>query len=227
MPAILGPFYSGNVLACAPVADQLKVVLLTRSATSDNIRNAGKYVFRVCPSNDVQARTIADFAFKKLNLRTCFVLYRNVEYGVTLRDAFDKAFKGLGGTIVGVEGIPADATDVRAQLTKVKAVSPAFIFAAVHYSKGGTLLRQAKELAISSVIIGTDGGFDPELLRIAGDAAEGSYWVTVGWGDQTSNPAVTKFKQTYRERYGEDPGVYSALYYCFASVESGRTLRSG
>ncbi|MCK5174874.1 MAG: ABC transporter substrate-binding protein, partial [Planctomycetes bacterium] len=50
--AVLGPFYSSNVLACAPVANRLKVVLLTGTATSDNIRTAGEYVFRVCPSND-------------------------------------------------------------------------------------------------------------------------------------------------------------------------------
>src|SRR5205085_9021592 len=29
VPAILGPFYSGNVLACAPVAERSRVVLLT------------------------------------------------------------------------------------------------------------------------------------------------------------------------------------------------------
>ena len=213
VPAILGPFYSSNVLACAPVADQTKVVLITPTATSDNIRNAGQFVFRVCPSNDAQSRTIAEFAVKRLNLKTAFILYRNVDYGVTLRDAFEKAFKGLGGTVVGVEAVPAEATDVRAQLTKVKAVSPDFIFAAVHYPEGSAILRQGKELGIPAVVIGTDGGYDPELLRRAGDAADGSYWVTIGWGDENSNPAVAKFKKAYRDRYGEDPGVYSGLFY--------------
>ena len=213
VPAVLGPFYSSNVLACAPIADKAKVVLLTPTATSDNVRNAGQFVFRVCPSNDAQSRTIAEFALKRLNLKTSFILYRNVDYGVTLRDAFEKSFKGLGGTVAGVEAVAAEATDVRAQLTKVKAVSPDFVFAAVHYPEGSAILRQAKELGISTVIIGTDGGYDPELLKRAGDAADGSYWVTIGWGDDKSNPAVAKFKKAYRDRYGEDPGVYSGLFY--------------
>jgi branched-chain amino acid transport system substrate-binding protein len=213
VPAALGPFYSGNVLACAPDANRLHVILLTGSATSDNVRNAGDYVFRTCPSNDEQARTIADFAFKKLNYRTAFIIYRNVDYGVTLRDAFDKAYTALGGKIVGVEGVAADSTDVRAQLAKVKEAAPDFIFAAVHYPEGSALLRQVKELGISSVVIGTDGGFDPQLLKIAGDAAEGSYWVTIGWGDEASNPAVSRFKKAYHDKYREDPGVYSGLYY--------------
>jgi branched-chain amino acid transport system substrate-binding protein len=213
VPAVLGPFYSGNVLACAPIADRSKVVLLTGSATSDNVRGAGRYVFRVCPSNDEQARTIADYAFKILRFRSAFVIYRNVDYGVTLRDAFDKAFKGAGGKIVGVEAVPADAGDVRAQLTMVKQASPDFIFAAVHFPEGGVLLRQAKELGITAAVMGTDGGHDPELLKIAGNAAEGSYWATMGWGNESSNPAIAAFRAAYRLRFGEDPGVYSGLYY--------------
>jgi len=213
VPAIIGPFYSGNVLACAPEAERNQVVLLTGSGTSDNIRNAGDYTFRVCPSNDTQSRTIADYAFNRLRLSSAFVIYRNVDYGVTLRDAFDSAYRSLGGNIVGVEAVPADATDVRAQLVKVKAAKPALIFAAVHYTEGGALLRQAIELGVNSVIIGTDGGFDPQLLTIAGSAAEGSYWVTVGWGNETSNPEVGKFKADYLRRYGEEPGTYSGLYY--------------
>lgn len=218
VPAVLGPFYSGIVLACAPEANRQRVVLLSGSATSDNITDAGDYVFRTCPRNLEQARTIADFAFNKLGLKTSFILYRNVDYGVTLRDAFEKAFKDLSGTIVGIEAVPADAADVRAQLTKVQAAAPAFVFAAVHYPEGGAMLRQSKELGISSVVIGTDGGYDPQLLKSAGDAADGSYWVTIGWGDPTTNPAVKKFMDAYRARYGEEPGAYSGLFYDAAQV---------
>ena len=218
VPAVLGPFYSSNVLACAPVANRKKIVLVTGTATSDNIRDAGEFVFRVCPSNDEQARTIAEYALKHLNLETCFVLYRNVDYGLTLRNAFDTAFSERGGKIVGVEAVAPDANDVRAQLTKIKAAAPQFIFAAVHYPEGGAMLRQAREMGISTVVMGTDGGYDPQLLRIAGEAAEGSYWVTIGWGDESSNPAVASFKTAYKQRYGEEPGVYSGLFYDAAHI---------
>ncbi|NQU23859.1 MAG: ABC transporter substrate-binding protein [Candidatus Nealsonbacteria bacterium] len=210
---VLGPFYSSNVLACAPVAEKEKVVLLTPTATSDNVRDAGEFVFRVCPANDAQSRTIAQFAVESLALKKSFILYRNVDYGVTLRDVFEKEFKALGGTILGAEAVAPEASDVRAQLTKVKAAAPDFVFAAVHYPEGSAILRQVKELGIPTVVIGTDGGYDPELLKRAGDAAEGSYWVTIGWGNEKTNPAVAKFRKAYRERYGEDPGVYSGLFY--------------
>lgn len=213
VPAVLGPFYSGNVLACAPQANQLKVILLSGSATSDNLSQAGKFVFRDCPNNNVQATTIAEFALKQLGLKTAFVIYRNDDYGVTLRNAFQQVFPSQGGRVLGVEAAPPDATDLRAQLTRVKAASPDFIFAAVHYTEGGTLLRQARELGIRATVIGTDGGYDPQLMKIAGDSANGSYWATVGWANEGSNPVVAQFKELYHKRYGIDPGAYSGLYY--------------
>ena len=213
VPAILGPFYSTNVLACAPVANRSKRVLITGTATSDNVRNAGEYVFRVCPSNDEQARTIADYAYNELGLRKSFILYRNVDYGVTLRDEFKKAFEALGGTVAGIEAIEPDSTDIRTQLAKAKDASADILYAAVHYPEGGAMLRQAKELGVSATIIGTDGGYDPKLLETAGDAAEETYWVTIGWGDESTNPKIAEFKKKYQDRYGEEPGVYSALFY--------------
>ncbi len=144
---------------------------------------------------------------------SAFVIFRNVDYGVTLRDAFVEAFPTMGGEILGAEAVPADASDVRAQLSKVKRAAPDFIFAAVHYKEGGALLRQARELGIDSLIIGTDGGHDPQLLEIAGNAAEGSYWVTIGWDDSPNNSHVTRFQNSFRKRYQRDPGVYSGLYY--------------
>lgn len=212
VPAVLGPFYSGNVLACAAVANRTKTVLITGSATSDNITNAGPFVFRVCPTNLEQARTAARFAREQLKLDAAFIIYRNADYGVTLRDAFQSSFTSMGGTIVGVEAIAPDAPDARAQLAKVAAAKPQLIFAAVHFPEGGAILRQSKELQLSATVITTDGSHDPKLFQIAGDAAEGSYSVTMGWGDE-SRPQLNAFRAAFKAKYGEDPGIYSGLFY--------------
>jgi len=213
VPVVIGPFYSGEVMSCAPEADRSKVVLISGSATSDNIITAGDYVFRVCPTNEIQARTIAKFIINELNKKTAFTLFRNVDYGVTLRDKFREVFTDLGGSILGEEGIEADASDVRVQLNKVKAKNPEVIYAAVHYTEGGAILRQAKEMNINSIVIGTDGGYNQNLFTIAGDAANGSYWATIGWGEKETVSLKEKFINNYKEKYGIEPDSYSGLYY--------------
>lgn len=219
LSAIIGPFYSGQVLACAPIANSQKTVLLTGSATSDNITKAGEYVFRVCPTNEVQASTAAKFIINDLKLKTAYILYRNGDYGVTLRDKFKDSFQKLGGKILGEDAVDPEATNVRPQLLKVKEKNPDVIFAAVHYTEGGNMLNQIKELNIKSKVVGTDGGFDPNLIKIAKSNANGSYWLTIGWGmDSISQAKANVFKKDYLKKYGELPGVYSALYYDAAYV---------
>ncbi|MBF0605150.1 MAG: ABC transporter substrate-binding protein [Nitrospirae bacterium] len=218
VPAVLGPFYSGNVLAVAPIANRERVVLLTGSATSDNIREAGEFVFRVCPSNDEQARTLARYARERLQLKSAFILYRNADYGVTLWKAFEKTFVDMGGVIVGKEAVDPDASTVKAQLTLVKAAKPDLIFAAMHYPEASALLRESKEMGVPSLIMGTDGAHDPKLLELAGNAAENSYWVTIGWGNLNPDSAASMFHKAYRSRYHQEPGVYSGLYYDAAHV---------
>lgn len=213
VPIVIGPFYSGEVLSCASAANSNKVVLLSGSATSDNIKNAGDYVFRVCPTNLEQARTVADFIINDLKKKSAFIIYRNVDYGVTLRDRFKDSFGKLGGVILGEEGVVADVSDVRTQIQKAKSKKADVIFAAVHYPEGGALLKQSKELGLKAEIIGTDGGFDPQLINIASDAANGSFWATIGWGGGSTKEEKDKFIVKYKSRYNEEPNTYSGLYY--------------
>lgn len=215
---VIGPFYSSEVLACASSANTSRVVLMTGSGTSDNIRTAGEFIFRVCPSNDAQGKSIADFVIDKLQVKNSYILFRNVDYGVTLKDGFSKRFTERGGTILGDDGIVPDATDVRTQLQKANSKSPDVIFAPVHYPEGSVLLKQAQEMGVKCPIIGGDGGYDPELIKRAGNAAEGSYWATVGWGGGTIKTLVDQFIIKFKQKYGEEPGVYSGLYYDATNV---------
>jgi branched-chain amino acid transport system substrate-binding protein len=216
VPAVIGPFYSLNLLAIAPEANRQQVVILSGSTTSDSVREAGDYIYRVCPSNNVQAKTAAQYAARTLGATTAFVIYRDEDYGETLRDSFKRFFEEVGGKVLGAEAVAADADaeGVRAQLRAARASGAGVIFAAVFYPEGGTLLRGARALGIRAPIIGSDGGYDPQLVAIAGDAAEGSYWVTIGWepGIDTAN-RVAAFQESYRARYNDEPGIYSGLYY--------------
>jgi len=213
VPVVIGPFYSGQVLACAPEADRSGTVLMTGSGTSDNIMKAGEYVFRTCPTNEEQGRTIARFCIDSLKKKTAFIIYRNADYGLTLKDRFKEQYIHDGGSVLGEIAIDADAKDARPQLIKAKESAAEVVFIPVHYPEGGVILKQAKELGLNALFIGGDGGFDPALINIAGNAADGSYWATIGWGGQGTVAITAQFKAAYKKKYNKDAGVYSGLYY--------------
>ena len=92
VPVIIGAFGSSVTLAIAPIAEKNKVVLFSASSTADAIRDAGDYIFRDVPTNRAQGKTAALFAAQYLHARTASILHINNDYGVSLTEAFEKAF---------------------------------------------------------------------------------------------------------------------------------------
>lgn len=214
VPVIIGPFGSSVVLACAPIANQNKTVIISASATADGIADGGDFVFRITPPNSKQGSDNADFCANKLHARTAAIIFQNNDYGVTLRDAFQKRFSELGGTIVAVEGMDGGATDARAQLAKIKAADPDVVFFPVHQTEAAIVLKQARELGIRAKFTSADGAMTPELIKNAGEAAEGSYYSTLGLGYGVADDKITAFQKAFADaHHGEKPGVYTAYYY--------------
>jgi len=211
---VIGPFGSSVVLACAPIADEKHTLMISASATADQIADAGDYVFRITPPNSKQGADVADFCWSKLNAKSSAVIYQNNDYGVTLRDAFQKRFTQLGGTVLAVESSEGGANDFRAQLSKIKAVRPDVVFFPEHYKESALTLKQAKELGIQAKFISADGAMTEDLLKIAGSAAEGTYYSTLALGYGVSDSQIAEFVGKFKEsNNGQEPDVYAAYYY--------------
>jgi len=213
VPVIIGAFGSSITLAIAPIAEKKRVVLFTASSTADAIRDAGDYVFRNVPPNGAQGKTAAEFALAHLKAKTACVLHMNNDYGVSLTASFKKQFEAGGGKLLSVESYNPGTTDFRAQLTKIGDEHPDLIFYPGHYQESGLILKQAKELGITAIFLGGDGSYSPELVTIAGGAAEGSYYTLMSMGYGVADQEIQAFVAAFKAKYGEEPDVYAAYAY--------------
>lgn len=213
VPLVLGPFGSSVVLAAAPVANKSEVVLLSASATADSIADAGDFVFRIAPPNSRQGADVAEFLAEALSEKTAAVIYQNNDYGVTLERAFSERFQALGGTVVARESVEDGASDVRAQITKIREKNPGAVFFPLHYAESGLFLRQASDLNLDAVFVSADGAMTQDMLKLAGEAAEGSYYTSLALGSEAPNPAFDEFKEAFLAEYQQEPDVYAAYYY--------------
>ena len=214
VPVILGPFGSSIVLASAPIANKTKTIIISASATADSIADAGDYVFRITPPNSKQGKDVADFCITKLQAKTAAIIYQNNDYGITLRDAFKKGFEANGGKVSNLEAANGGDSDFRAQLSKIKATQPDVIFFPQHYKEAALMLKQAKELGIKAKFISADGAMTEDLLKIAGNAAEGTYYSTLALGYGVSDSMIDDFNEKFKETYdGREPDIYAAYYY--------------
>lgn len=201
---------TGITNALAPIADQNKIVLTT-SATLPGITEQSRYLFRNATNLSSEINRLVDFSAGKY--KKAALLWANLEWAKWGKEAFAKGFKSKGGEVVEDQSFPADATDLRAQLTKIRAANPDVVLV-LAYKTTGVALKQARELGVKAQFIGTLDFELPEVVEIGKQAAEGAiYTKAIFEPENPAMKAMAAYGAEYKKRYGQTPEVYSATMY--------------
>lgn len=217
--AIVGEVCSSATLAAAPVAEQNQVVLISASSTSPELTAAGDYVFRVVPSDALQGAFGAQLVYNQSG-RKLAVLYSNEDYGIGFEKVLAENFTAQGGEVVASEGTERASTDLRTQLTKIKAAGPDSLYLISNSpAQMGAMLKQIKELGLTATIYGAEGFKADEILTDVGQSAEGLIVSTVSSGG-------TNFAEAHNAAYGEGPGPFAAQAYD-AMMALGKAIQDG
>jgi branched-chain amino acid transport system substrate-binding protein len=227
--AVLGEVASTRSLAAAPICQNSQVPMISPSSTNTEVTKKGNYIFRICFIDPFQGSVMAKFARQTLKLdRVAILKDSSQDYSVGLADAFRKSFTQSGGTITAEVAYAAKDTDFRSQLSVIKNGQPQGIYVPGYYQEAGLIAKQARDLGITVPLMGGDGWDDPQLLKIAGAAAEGNYFSNHYSVDSTA-PQSRKFVDAYVKRYGEKPNALAALGYdslkiLVAAMEKAKSL---
>lgn len=217
VPAVIGDLFSSVTLAMAPVAERNRVVLLSPTSSAPKITEAGDYIFRNAASDVFEGSVMGEAARDRLGVSRVAILYINNDYGVGIVDIFRKRFTTRGGTIIAEEAFAQGATDFRAQLTKIATAHPDAIYL-VGYKELGQALKQAGELRVKTSILSTVMFEDPEILTVAGHAAEGVIYSARAYDPESNDPTIRTFVSTFKARYGEVPDIFAAYSYDAARI---------
>ncbi len=216
---VLGPVASSNVLAASQIAIDNKIPLLTATATASKVTvgDDGKvkdYIFRACFIDPFQGEVMANFAAKSLKVKTAAIYIDNAsDYSKGLAQVFEEKFVQNGGQIVAKEAFLAKDTDFKSALTKIKAANPDVIFIPAYYQEVGLIVKQARELGITTTMIGTDGWDSPKVVEIAGASALNNTFFSNHYSPEDKDPHVTAFVEAYKKEYGQVPDALAALGY--------------
>jgi len=213
VPVIIGAFSSRVTLAIAPIAEKNKVVLLSASATADAIKDAGDFIFRIVPPNRIQGSSAAKFIKNKLYKNNAAIYYVNDEYGVSLAKEFQNAFTAMNGKIIFNEAFTPGQKDFKTILYKIKNLNPDVIYFPGQAAETGLILKQAKEIGLNVTFVGGDGSYSPDLITIAGNTAENTYYTIMSMGFGVSDSLIHSFTGKFKRKYGIEPSVYSAYAY--------------
>lgn len=210
IPIVIGPWASSCVMAIAPIAEKTKTVVMA-IAISPEISKAGDYIFRIQPSAQLYAEALAPYLFDEAGVRKLAILYVNNDFGVSQAASMRHYFESRGGKIVLEKGFPSGTTDFRAELAELRDVSPDAVFVPA-YTEVALFLKQAREMRIHSLFAASVPFENPDILRIAGSAAEGVVY-PYHYAPDPTNEQDRVFRAKFTQRYAEEPDGFAALAY--------------
>lgn len=208
--AIIGSAASSISLALLPKANENKIVMISSISTADDLKGtAGDYFFRVVPPNYKQGKTAVKFITEDLKKDKIAILYANDDYGISFSKSFENSLKEKNIEILFKNSYNAGTKDFKNLLFQIKKFNPQVVLLAGIIPETALILRQAKEINLSCIFISGDGSYSPELINIAGKAANDSYYTLMKLPNDTVK-MFSKFKKQYQTKFGYEPDLWAA-----------------
>jgi branched-chain amino acid transport system substrate-binding protein len=228
--AAIGSNCSSAARAGVPILWKAGIATVSPSNTfpglTDAKREAGYNGYLRTAHNDlIQGAVAAEFAIKKMGVKTAATIHDGSPYAESLQAVFADTFKKLGGTITAQEAVAPTDTDMRPVLTKIATGKPEFIYFPIFIAAAGHVARQAKEVAgLEKVyLMSADGSFSPDFYKAAGESAVGMFHSSPDFSAFASG--YKDFLAKHQKKYGEKPIApfhahgYDAALMVFAAIE--------
>jgi len=208
---ILGEVASSNSMAMAPVAEKAKTPMITHASTNPRVTKDKKYVTRACFIDPFQGAVMAKYALDNGLKKAVVVTDAKQDYSVGLSKAFKKAYEAGGGKVVKTVLINSGDKDFNAQVAAIKAANPDIIAFTGYYNEAALLAKQARDMGVKTPFIGADGVGFPELVKIAGKAAEGFMYTDHFNEKAASSPEAKAYVEAYHKKYNKPADSMGAL----------------
>ena len=208
VPAII-TVLTGVTQSVVPITERNRVVLFTL-AMSPGLTDGKTFVFRNATNVANEVDRMVSACKDELHLKRVALIHINNPPGLWVAEHFRKQMEAVGGEVPATESFQPDTTDFRTQLTRIKSSDPEALYI-LGYQQNGLIMKQARELGLKCQFLGVTDCELPEVIRIAGDAAEGVVYTKAAF-DPTDKGAST-FVAKYTARFGEPPEVFGATAY--------------
>jgi branched-chain amino acid transport system substrate-binding protein len=226
VPAVVGDIVSATTLAMSPLAEEKQVVLIAPSASAPAISDAGKFIYRVWPSDLLEGSELAKWA-QGQGYKRVSVLYISTDYGLGLSKVFQQTFESLGGSVPSTQGYAQDETNFKPYLARVKSENPDAVYLISYYKDAALALKQAKEIGLNAQFFGATAVESPDLVKLAGNAAEGLIYPTiVDFDPANPNDNQRAFIERFRTAYKTEPD-WASSHAHDAFLVIAEAMRSG
>jgi branched-chain amino acid transport system substrate-binding protein len=208
IPVVIGDITSAGALACAEIAEERHIVLISQAATTPTLSKYGPYVFRTISSDIYQGRGMARiFQIFHPEANNITVLYIDNAYGSGLAEAFVSAQKEGGFCVQQVIPFEEGQRSFTQEIAAINASETDGIALIAHVAEASNILKEARAKGLRVAWVGSDGIVTNELYSLIGSYAEG--FIATMQSSEVRDPG---FIHEYRARTNESTVNWMAPY---------------
>jgi branched-chain amino acid transport system substrate-binding protein len=210
--AAIGGVTSDEALAMIPVVNEADRVLLSPSASSPELSGVSEFFYRLYPSAEIEASTMATFLRDRLQVERLVVVAQDTAFGTSLADSVEAVW----GTPLAGRVLFTASSDQNVMVNEALSHEADAIYVA---ASGAALAEAMQALRLG----GFNGAHDylaassslaiESVLTAAGPAGNNSFMTAPLYDAESPEEPVASFVAAYQEKHGSVPSYYAALGY--------------
>lgn len=213
---VVGPSTTGESMVVVPIANELKVPVVTLAGAASVVNPVTPYVFKTPPTDQIVAHHLLSY-MKQKGYRKIALINSADGFGQAGAAVVKEFAKEAGVEVAAAEEFGPRDSDMTPQLLRIrKAEADALLIWSVN--PGPTIiLRNARTLGFDKPIFNSYGAASPKLIEQAGPAADGTYISSMRLlapeslaADDPLRAVVTDLAQSYAAKFKEPPTTFAA-----------------
>ncbi len=210
---VIGGATSAEAIAMLPELDELGIVCLSPSASAPGLAGRSRMFFRIYPSDELEGFTAGNFLYARLRKHRVLLFTGDTEYTRGIKPEFLKQFEeSLGGTVVDTITLVEDGWRQRAAtVIDRNSVDAAYVIGYAEEILDVVLFLH--ERGFVGRIVTTAAFYSGQVIREAGEAAEGILFPLPPFDRTSEKEPVLSFVNRYMDAYERAPDVFAAHGY--------------
>ena len=208
--AVLGTIDGANSHIAIRAALKAEIPVMNSADTDPTyVETSIPWVFRCITDDRQMCYLLADFTFKKLDLKRIAALRATNRYGRMSIDEFRDAATRLGRPFVVELQYQEGDTSFVDQLERIRSLNADGIITYGNVKESALILKQMREMDMKQWYFGSDRMVSEEFINIVGkhsDRVAAAY----PYDPRSKDPIYIQFLTEFRHRFNENPETYAA-----------------
>lgn len=212
--AIIGGVSSAEALEMVGVSRRNDKILLSPTASSDQLSGASRTFYRIFPTALQEVSAMTNFALNTLKIEELVILAEERPFTQSVLQDLQAVFTQSGGKVAEILEFPSDTTEFTEVIERALELEPGGVYLATSGDRTAQLVGLLRERGYgrsedrNEWVLTTSAFAHPAVIAEAGSAANGVYLTMTIFDSQSEASPMAEFAAAYRQAYGGEPNLY-------------------